>query len=70
VGWVRDRLLVEPPRPRRVAHSPRAAWLTIATVSVGAFMGQLDASIVNVAYPSIQQAFHASLGAVQWVGLA
>jgi EmrB/QacA subfamily drug resistance transporter len=70
VGWVRDRLLVEPARPRRVAESPRAAWLTVATVSVGAFMGQLDASIVNVAYPSIQQAFHASLGAVQWVGLA
>ncbi len=70
MGWVRDRLLVEPARPRRVAESPRAAWLTVATVSVGAFMGQLDASIVNLAYPSIQQAFHASLGAVQWVGLA
>jgi EmrB/QacA subfamily drug resistance transporter len=44
--------------------------MTVATVSVGAFMGQLDASIVNLAYPSLQHAFHASLGAVQWVGLA
>lgn len=70
MGWVRDRLLVEPPRPRRVAESPWSAWLTVATVSVGAFMGQLDASIVNLAYPSIQHAFGASLGAVQWVGLA
>jgi EmrB/QacA subfamily drug resistance transporter len=44
--------------------------LTVATVSVGAFMGQLDASIVNLGYPSLQRAFHASLGAVQWVGLS
>lgn len=70
MGWVLGRLLKEPARPRRVAESSRAAWLTVATVSVGAFMGQLDASIVNIAYPSIQHAFHASLGAVQWVGLA
>ncbi len=33
-------------------------------------MGQLDASIVNLAYPNLQRAFHASLGAVQWVGLS
>jgi len=67
---MRDRLLVEPPRPRRVAADPRAAWFAVATVSVGAFMGQLDASIVNIGYPSLQDAFHASLGAVQWVGLS
>ena len=64
-----QRLLVEPARPRRIAQHPNAAWMTVATVSVGAFMGQLDASIVNLAYPSLQHAFHASLGAVQWVGL-
>ncbi|HSC50242.1 MAG TPA: DHA2 family efflux MFS transporter permease subunit [Gaiellaceae bacterium] len=68
--WLREHLLVEPPRPRRIARDPRAAWLTVATVSVGAFMGQLDASIVNIAYPSLQRSFHASLGAVQWVGLS
>jgi len=67
---VRARLLVEPPRPRRIATDPRAAWLTVATVSVGAFMGQLDASIVNIGYPTLQGTFHASLGAVQWVGLS
>jgi EmrB/QacA subfamily drug resistance transporter len=62
--------LVEPPRPRRVAQWPEAAWLVVATVSVGAFMGQLDASIVNLAYPSLQQAFGTTVGAVQWVGLS
>jgi EmrB/QacA subfamily drug resistance transporter len=33
-------------------------------------MGQLDASIVTVALPSLQRSFHASVGAVTWVGLA
>jgi EmrB/QacA subfamily drug resistance transporter len=67
---IRDRLLAEPRRPRTVAEHPHAEWLTVATVSVGAFMGQLDASIVNLAYPTLQHAFDASLGSVQWVGLS
>ena len=33
-------------------------------------MGQLDASIVTLAFPTLRQAFHASLGSVQWVGQA
>ena len=36
---------------------------------MGALMGQLDASIVTVALPSIQRDLHASVGAVAWVGL-
>ncbi len=42
----------------------------LATVCVGAFMGQLDASIVTVAFPTLQRSFHTSLGAVTWVGLS
>jgi EmrB/QacA subfamily drug resistance transporter len=41
----------------------------VATVCMGAFMGQLDASIVTLALPTLQRTFHASLGAVTWVGL-
>ena len=37
---------------------------------IGAFMGQLDASIVTVALPTLQRTFHASVGAVTWVGLS
>jgi EmrB/QacA subfamily drug resistance transporter len=33
-------------------------------------MGQLDASIVTVALPTLQHAFDASVGAVTWVGLS
>ncbi|HUZ83181.1 MAG TPA: MFS transporter, partial [Gaiellales bacterium] len=67
---LRELLLSEPARPRRIAEHRAEVWLTVATVCVGAFMGQLDASIVNLAFPTLQHSFGASLGAVQWVGLA
>lgn len=67
-GW--RRLLVEARRPAAVARHPRAAWFVVATVCVGAFMGQLDASIVALAFPTLQHEFGASLGVVTWVGLS
>jgi MFS family permease len=42
----------------------------VAAVCIGAFMGQLDASIVTVALPSIRSDLGVSLGAVEWVSLA
>jgi EmrB/QacA subfamily drug resistance transporter len=42
----------------------------VGTVCIGAFMGQLDASIVTQAFPTFQHDLHASLGGAQWVGLA
>lgn len=60
-----------PSRPARaVARRPGAPWLAVGTVCVGAFMGQLDASIVTLALPTLQRTFHASLGAVTWIGLS
>lgn len=67
-GW--RRLLVERPRPPAIAARPGAHWLVLGTVCVGAFMNQLDASIVTVAFPTLQRNFHDSLGAVTWVGLS
>ena len=63
-------LLTERPRPRAVREHPRAAWLAVATVCFGAFMGQLDASIVTLTFPALQQQFHAPLAAVEWVSLS
>ena len=55
-GWVRDR---------------PGAWLAaVGTVCFGAFMGQLDASIVALTYHSIGTRFGATLNAVQWVSLS
>jgi len=65
-----QRLLVEPRRPESIRNRPGAFWLTVAAVCIGAFMGQLDASIVTVALPTLQRTFHAGVGAVTWVGLS
>ncbi|HVX22809.1 MAG TPA: DHA2 family efflux MFS transporter permease subunit [Acidimicrobiales bacterium] len=67
-GW--RRLLVERRRPPSIAGRPGAHWLVLATVCIGAFMSQLDASIVTMAFPTLQRTFHGSLGSVTWVGLS
>lgn len=63
-------LSVERPRPAAVRDSRRGWWLAIATVCLGAFMGQLDASIVVLTYPALGTQFQASAAAVEWVSLA
>src|SRR5471030_216616 len=67
-GW--QRLVVEPRRPVAVRNWPRAPWLVVVTVRIGAFLGQLDASIVTLALPTLQQHFHTSLASVEWVALS
>ncbi len=67
-GW--RRLLVESRRPASIANKPNAHWYVVGTVCVGAFMGQLDASIVVLALPKLYESFHTTLGAVEWVSLA
>ncbi len=62
-------LLREPRRPSAVRDNRLAPWLAVATVCFGAFMGQLDASIVTVAFPAMQRQFAAGLAQVQWVSL-
>jgi EmrB/QacA subfamily drug resistance transporter len=67
-GW--RRLFNEPRRPLRIRDRPNAYRYAVAAVCVGAFMGQLDASIVTLALPSLQRDFHTSVGSVTWVGLS
>ena len=64
------RLTTEPRRPEPVRNWRHAHWLVVATVCIGAFMGQLDASIVTLAFPTLQHDFGAPLAEVQWVGQA
>jgi MFS family permease len=63
-------LLREPARPTAIREHPLAPWFAVATVCFGAFMGQLDASVVTVAFPALQRQFGAGLAATQWVSLA
>jgi EmrB/QacA subfamily drug resistance transporter len=67
-GW--QRLLVEPRRPEAIRRMPKGYQLAVGAVCVGAFMGQLDASIVTLAFPSLARTFHAGAGTVTWVGLS
>ncbi|MFC1430989.1 MFS transporter [Streptacidiphilus sp. N1-3] len=67
-GWA--RLTRERPRPDRIRTRPWAWRLAVATVCFGAFMGQLDASIVTLTYRSLGNEFHAGPAAVEWVSLS
>lgn len=42
-------------------------WLILVLVALAQFMVVLDVSIVNVALPSIQHAFHMSQASLQWI---
>jgi EmrB/QacA subfamily drug resistance transporter len=68
LGW--HRLIVEPRRPAAIRRMPRSYLLAVTAVCIGAFMGQLDASIVTLALPALERSFHSSLAAVSWVGLS
>lgn len=63
-------MLAERARPQAVREHPMAGWFAVGTVCFGAFMGQLDASIVTLTFPALQTEFGAPLAAVQWVSLS
>lgn len=70
-GWGPwTRVLRERPRPARIRAHRNAHWFTVATVCVGAFMGQLDASVVTIGLPAVRRDLGGSIGAVEWVSLA
>jgi MFS family permease len=65
-----ELLTQERPRPDAIRTRSWAWRLAVATVCFGAFMGQLDASIVTLTYQALGRDFHASPAAVEWVSLA
>lgn len=64
-----SRLVVERPRPAAIARHANAHWFAVGAVCIGAFMGQLDASILTLSLPSLRTDFGATIQSVQWVGL-
>jgi len=60
----------EPPPLPAIARRPSYPWFVVGTVCVGAFMGQLDASIAQLVLPTLETTFHAHLSLVSWVALA
>ena len=63
-------ILTEAPRPAAIRELPWAPWLAVGVVCFGAFMGQLDASIVTLTFRPMEREFAAPLAAVQWVSLS
>ncbi len=49
---------------------PAYPWLVVGSVCIGAFMGQLDASIAQLVLPELRRAFHEPVRAVAWVSIA
>jgi EmrB/QacA subfamily drug resistance transporter len=64
------RLGTEPAPLEYLTHKPWYPWLVVGLVCIGAFIGQLDATIVQLALPTLGKTFAASLEAVSWVSLA
>jgi EmrB/QacA subfamily drug resistance transporter len=61
---------VEPPAADFFVRRSWYPWMVVAVACTGAFMGQLDASIVQLALPALADTFDVSLSQVSWVSLA
>jgi EmrB/QacA subfamily drug resistance transporter len=62
-GW-------EPAPAEFIARQTYYPWLVVGTTCIATFNGQLDASTVQLALPTLEHQFHARLSAVSWVALA
>jgi EmrB/QacA subfamily drug resistance transporter len=60
----------ELPPLARLAAWPAYSWLVVGTVCIGAFLGQLDASIAGLVLPTLEQVFGAPVASVEWVAIA
>lgn len=55
--------------PDAPASGANMVWKIVATVCIGAFMGQLDASITQLALPALEHRFSASIAEASWVAV-
>lgn len=62
--------LPEPQPAPSLARLPSYPWLVAGAVCIGAFIGQVDASIIQLALPTLETAFDAPIDAVSWVAIA
>src|SRR5271155_4053386 len=60
-------LLSRPTTPTDTAASERRRWIALAVLCLGQLMMVLDATIVNVALPSIQRELHFAQANLTWV---
>ena len=61
---------LEPPPLRSLERLAIHPWLIVGVTCAGAFIGQLDASIVQLALPRLAEGFDVRVDAVRWVAIA
>jgi MFS family permease len=61
--------MTEPPASTASKHGTSMIWMIVATVCIGSFMGQLDASITQLVLPALEREFAVSVGQVSWVAV-
>jgi len=61
--------MTEPAPPAASGHGTSMIWIIVATVCIGSFMGQLDASITQLVLPALEREFAVSVGLVSWVAV-
>lgn len=60
----------EPAPLQSVTRRSWYPWLVVGVTCIGGFIGQLDASIVQLALPRLEREFGANLDTVSWVAIA
>jgi len=60
----------EPAPAEFIARQPYYPWVVVGTTCGAAFIGQLDASIVQLMLPTLEHEFLARLSEVSWVAIA
>src|SRR5215467_14568325 len=60
----------EPAPAGFITRRPYYPWVVVGTTCIAAFIGQLDASIVQLTLPTLEHEFLARLSAVSWVAIA
>src|ERR1700750_594717 len=61
--------MTDPALPAASKHGTSMVWIIVATVCVGSFMGQLDASITQLVLPALERKFTVSISQVSWVAV-
>jgi EmrB/QacA subfamily drug resistance transporter len=72
IAALRDAVLKghEPPPVQAIARLGAYPWFVVAVVCIGAFMGQVDASMTQILLPKLERDFDAQLSTVSWVAVA
>jgi EmrB/QacA subfamily drug resistance transporter len=67
---LRPRAAFEPAPAAFITGKSYYPWVVVGTTCIGSFIGQLDASIVQLALPTLEHEFTATLSSVSWVAIA